>query len=86
VPGAGKADGLVGFGFCESRARLRPSESGRGRKGALRKSHVTLRLVRSDTRQFATEAIAQNDDTVPDGLVGRERRYAKRCEDKGIFG
>lgn len=42
--------------------------------------------LRSDARQFATEAIAQNDNTVPDGLVGGERRYAERCKDKGVFG
>jgi hypothetical protein len=43
-------------------------------------------VFHSGARQFATEAIAQNDNTVPDGLVCRERRYAERRKDKRIFG
>ena len=42
--------------------------------------------MRSDARQFTTEAVAQNDNTVADGLIGGERRQAERCEDQGVFG
>jgi hypothetical protein len=64
-------------------------EPGVERDRRRRREKATLYVkdtLRSDARQFATEAIAQNDNTVPDGLVGGERRYAERCKDKGVFG
>jgi hypothetical protein len=38
--------------------------------------------LRSDARQFATEAIAQNDNTVPDGLQNlRQKQKEKALEE-----
>ena len=51
-----------------------------------RKKHYAADVFHSGARQFTVEAIAQNDYTVPDGLVCRERRYAERRKDKRIFG
>ena len=51
-----------------------------------RKRHYAADIFDSRARQFAVEAIAQNDNTVPDGLVCRECRYAECRKDKRIFG
>ena len=60
--------------YCEEAARHGECD---GSHRPILRRHLPL-----GARQIVVEAVAQNYNTIPDGLIGRERRKAERCEDK----